>query len=120
MNFVADQSVPRPRYERLRSEGHFVLAIAEHSPGIADPEVLNLATQQRAVLLTADKDFGELVFRQGQASTGVILVRLSGLTSERKALVLSTAIQTHGDEMPEAFSVVFPTVVRIRHRRGAH
>src|SRR5207247_1519532 len=49
---------------------------------------------------TADKDFGELVFRQRQASTGVLLVRLWGLTPATKASVVSDAIQEHGRELP--------------------
>jgi predicted nuclease of predicted toxin-antitoxin system len=70
VNFVADESVDRPIYERLRREGHSVEAITERSPGAADPDVLQLARQLDAVLVTADTDFGELVFRQGQATAG--------------------------------------------------
>ena len=80
MNFVADENVDRAIYERLRRDGHSVEAIAERSPGAEDPTVLALATRLDAVLVTADTDFGELVFRQGQASAGVLLVRVSGLT----------------------------------------
>jgi predicted nuclease of predicted toxin-antitoxin system len=48
------------------------------------------------VLITADKDFGELVFRQHQASVGILLVRLWGLGPDLKAAMVSEAIQEHG------------------------
>ena len=114
MDFVADESVDRPIYERLRRDGHSVVAIVERLPGAADPEVLQLATQLKAVLVTADTDFGELVFRQGQAMAGVLLVRLPGLSSEQKAEIVSAAVQAHGNEMAGAFSVASPGAVRIR------
>ena len=115
MTFVADESVDRPIVERLRRDGHSVVAVAERSPGAADPWVLELSNQKGAILVTADTDFGELVFRLGQATAGVLLVRLSGLSSEQKAEVVAAAVLAHGDELPESFAVVSPGVVRIRH-----
>ena len=73
MNLFADESVDRLVVERLRQEGHIVDYVAELAPGIADEEVLQRASALGAPLLTADKDFGELVFRLGRAHAGVIL-----------------------------------------------
>ena len=78
MNLVADESVDQPIVDRLRQDGHTVLSIADLDPGIADNAVLRLADQNSALLLTADKDFGELVFRMGNIHTGVVLTRLAG------------------------------------------
>ena len=64
MNFLADESVDQPIVERLRHDGHGVLAVVEMEPSISDETVLKRANQQLSLLLTADKDFGELVFRQ--------------------------------------------------------
>jgi predicted nuclease of predicted toxin-antitoxin system len=114
VDFVADESVDRAVYERLRHEGHAVVAVVEFMGGAPDPEVLKLASQQEAVLVTADTDFGELVFRRGQASAGVLLMRLPGLSPEQKADAVSAAVQDHGSEMHRAFSVVSPGAVRIR------
>ncbi|HUE24225.1 MAG TPA: DUF5615 family PIN-like protein [Bryobacteraceae bacterium] len=76
MTFVADESVDRQIVERLRLDGHRVAYVAEMSPGIMDETVLTESRVSESVLITADKDFGELVFRQRQASTGVLLMRL--------------------------------------------
>jgi len=65
----------------LRSAGHEVTYVAELAPGIADEAVLALARERNAVLVTADKDFGELVFARNLPHAGVILIRLHGLES---------------------------------------
>jgi hypothetical protein len=66
------------------------------------------------VLLTADKDFGELVYRLRKVAFGVLLVRLPGLASARKANAVLESVREHGAEMAGAFSVVSPGLVRIR------
>jgi len=78
--------------QRLRADGHHVAYVAEMDPGITDEAVLALANEQSALLVTADKDFGELVYRQRRLSSGVVLVRLA-----------------------HAFTVVTSGMVRIRH-----
>ena len=65
--------------ERLRDDGHAVVYVLEMEPGVSDDEVIQRANREAALLLTADKDFGELVFRQGRIAHGVVLIRLSGL-----------------------------------------
>lgn len=66
MKILADEGVDRPIVELLRQSGHQVWYVAELEPGISDNVVLDLANRERAILLTADRDFGELVFRQGR------------------------------------------------------
>lgn len=75
MKLVADESIEGPSVYALRKAGHEVLFIAEFSPGIEDSTVLEIASREDALLLTADKDFGELVFRNGQTHSGVLLIR---------------------------------------------
>lgn len=114
MNLLADESVDRQIVDRLRREGHTVRYVAEMEPGIADDIVLNLANQEADVLLTADKDFGELVFRQGRLMSGILLVRLAGLSPARKAEVVASAVNQHSPELPGAFAVLTPGSFRIR------
>lgn len=114
MNILADENIDRQIIERLRADGHDVFAIAELAPGITDDEVLEMANARKAVLLTADKDFGELVYRLGRVAFGVVLLRPESLTPESRADLVSAALQRHGTEMLEAFSVIVPGAVRIR------
>lgn len=116
MNLLADESVDRPVVERLRQEGHDVVYVAELAPSITDEEVLRQANDRSALLLTADKDFGELVFRQGRVHAGVVLVRLAGLTAAAKAETVASVFQDRAADLNGAFSVISPGVVRIRRR----
>ena len=70
MNLVADEGVDRAVVERLRRDGHDVVYVAELSPSIPDEEVLRQANARNALLITADKDFGDLVFRQRIVHSG--------------------------------------------------
>jgi predicted nuclease of predicted toxin-antitoxin system len=82
---MADENIDRQIVERLRQDGHEVWYVAEMDPGVSDQEVLTFANNEQAVLLTADKDFGELVYRQELVNPGVILLRLAGLSPDVKA-----------------------------------
>lgn len=118
MNFLADESVDQPIVERLRQDGHQVSYVAELGPGMPDDAVLNLANQETALLLTADKDFGEMVFRQRLHMHGVVLIRLAGLSPTRKAEIVALAVREHLTELPRSFAVIMPEIFRIR-RVGA-
>lgn len=71
MNFVADENVDQPIVTKLRVVGHTVLAVVEMFPSISDEAVLDIANEQGMVLLTGDKDFGELVYRDRRYVFGV-------------------------------------------------
>lgn len=114
MNFVADEDIDAPIVEHLCQEEHDVWYVAEMAAGTTDDVVFETAHQQRALLLTADKGFGELVFRQQLITSGVILVRLSGLTPMAKATTVVQAVAEHGEEFAGNFTVVTPGTVRIR------
>jgi predicted nuclease of predicted toxin-antitoxin system len=116
VNLVANEGVDRPVVERLRQDGHDVVYVAELSPSITDAEVLQQANAHSAVLLTADKDFGELVFRQGLVHSGVVLLRLAGLANVTKAEIVAEICREHTAELTGAFSVVSPGQVRIRRK----
>ncbi len=114
MSFVADESVDQQIIERLRDEGHAVWYIVEASPGASDEDVLEFAKHKGAILLTADKDFGEMVFRQRRVTEGVIFIRLAGQSQKRKAEIVASAVKRHGEELLRAFSVITPGGIRIR------
>ena len=82
--FLADENVDFPIIARLRELGYRVESIAEDCPSIDDTQVLQWAFEREAVLLTEDKDFGELVFRQRLKNHGIVLYRLPGITPAEK------------------------------------
>jgi predicted nuclease of predicted toxin-antitoxin system len=107
VNLVADEGVgvDRPVVARLRQDGHDVVYVAELSPSVADEEVLQQANARSAVLLTADKDFGELVFRQGLVHSEVVLLRLAGLANATKAEIAAEVCWDRTSELIGTFSV---------------
>ena len=115
MNLYADESVDRPEVERLRQDGLAVIYVAELSPSITDDEVLRQANDQGATQLTADKDFGELVFRKSRVPAAIVLLRLAGLPTAAKAEAVAEAVRDHAGELPGAFAVISPGQLRIRH-----
>ncbi len=118
MNFLVDESVDRQVVDSLRQDNHFVLYVAEMEPGISDESVLNLANQRDALLVTADKDFGEMVFRQLRISCGVVLIRLAGLLPETKGEIVASLMRKYGTESARSFTVITPNAIRIRRKKS--
>ncbi|NEU72357.1 hypothetical protein PI95_007155 [Hassallia byssoidea VB512170] len=114
MKFLADENLDWQIVERLRQDCHLVWYVAEMQPGISDDVVLDLANQEEAILLTSDKDFGELVFRLRRIASGVVLIRLPGLSTISKAEIIANTINQHNVELLGAFTVITPRAIRIR------
>ncbi len=66
------------------------------------------------MLITEDKDFGELVHREAKLAIGVLFLRLSRLDPEDRATLVAQLVRTRGDSLRHAFCVLTPTSVRIR------
>jgi predicted nuclease of predicted toxin-antitoxin system len=113
VRFLADESCDFAVVRTLRAAGHDVLAVAEVSPRSDDQDVMAFASRESRILLTEDKDFGQLVYANAQPSGGVILIRYPA--SARKALpeaVLKLVEESEG-QMIGKFVVVRPGRVRI-------
>lgn len=107
MKIVADEGIERPVVLKLRAEGHQVIHIAEIAPAITDIEVLKVAIQEDSLLITYDKDFGDLIFYRRYQSRGVILLRLpETLSSLEKADIVVDVINEKREELFQSFTVV--------------
>ena len=114
MRWIVNENVSGTVIRTLRDRGHDVLSVKESLRGTGDPHILAQAQAEQRVLVTHDKDFGELAFRCGlPASSGVVLFRLSGADPEsdnRRVLeVLESSVDWTGH-----FAVVTDDRVRIR------
>lgn len=77
MKLLADENVPGLAVAQLRAAGHDVVwALTDH-PADDDERLMQVAHDQQRLIVTFDKDFGELVFRRGTRSLGVVLLRIS-------------------------------------------
>ena len=114
MRLLADENFPYRTIEILRRDGFDVYSIRERHPGIPDEEVLTLCASDQRLLVTLDKDFGELAFRQSLlAACGIVLVRLVPQSPEEIASVLLSALGSRG-EWSGIFAVVTRDKLRLR------
>jgi predicted nuclease of predicted toxin-antitoxin system len=114
MRFLANENFPFDAVDILRQAGHDVTWIRTDAPGISDPEVLDRTQTEERILLTFDKDFGELAFQvQLPATSGIILFRLKANSSAVLAQKVSIAIASRGDWAGH-FSVVEDDRIRMR------
>ncbi len=109
---LADESVDFNIVRRLREDEYEVHAIIETSPGIVDEEVLDAANRLEAILLTEDRDFGELTYRLQIPNHGIILLRMSGENLEKRISQLYALFENYEDKLADSFSVV--TIRKIR------
>jgi predicted nuclease of predicted toxin-antitoxin system len=116
MNFLADESYAGPVIRALLEAGHDVVAIAEVAKGATDEQVLERALNEKRVLITEDRDFGELVYARGRSSAGVILVRFHNRARRAKLGTVVEAVAKLGSRLRDAFAVVEPGRVRISGR----
>jgi len=117
MKLLADEGVDRQIVDCLRKEGHQVLYIAEMQPGLTDDEILEISNREKILLITTDKDFGELIFRQHRIMSGILLIRLAGLSATEKGEMVSSAINKHSSELSNAFTVISHKAIRIRRMK---
>lgn len=80
MRLLADENFDPKLIDWLRDEGHDVLAVRDCSPGMPDVDVVALAMRESRVVLTRDKDFGELAIRDAKPIPGVLLIRIHSAT----------------------------------------
>ena len=114
MVFFAEESIEAEITSYLRQNRYIVHSIAELSPSISDENVLEFAVRHNAVLLTNDKDFGDLVIHQRLPHYGIILLRFRKTIISEKARIVFDVIHKHESELPLSFTVITPNSVRIR------
>jgi predicted nuclease of predicted toxin-antitoxin system len=83
-------------------------------PAIEDTVILAWAVAEQRMVITMDKDFGDLIYHSGQAHAGVLLLRLEGATAAEKARVVEEIVTNHGDQLAGKFAVYQNGVLRIR------
>lgn len=118
MRFLLDESADYPLAIHLGAQGHDVTAIAHEYPqSLRDQEVLAIAVEEQRILITNDRDFGELIFRRRLPHTGVILFRLHAENLATKTYWLDYVLTVHSQDLAD-FIVVTDRGVRVRRLHG--
>ena len=112
MRLVLDENVSPIIGQALRAAGHDVIAAANVCPGAPDDEVVALANAEGRILVSEDKDFGNLAFQQGLRPPGLVLVRLPGRLPAEKAVRLVDVLKA--EKADERILVIEPRRIRRR------
>jgi predicted nuclease of predicted toxin-antitoxin system len=114
MRFLADECCNAALVHSLRADGHDVLYVVETLSGADDDAILARAFAEHRVLLTEDKDFGELVYRLGRPTRGIVLLRFDVAERALKVPRLIDLLMREGSRLPGSFTVLEADKVRIR------
>jgi predicted nuclease of predicted toxin-antitoxin system len=113
MRFLVDECTGPAVARWLVQQHHDVISVFDEIRGADDKEVIRIAAEQDRILITNDKDFGELVFREKRRHKGVILLRLEDEWAANKITVLKNVLEKYENSLPGHFVVVTETTVRI-------
>ncbi len=113
MRFLVDECTGPAVAQWLREQHHNVFSVYEEARGLDDDRVLRKAYIDNRILITNDKDFGELVFHTRKPHKGVILLRLENERTASKIAVLQRLFKLYADKLPNNFVVATKTTIRI-------
>ncbi|MDE2475973.1 MAG: DUF5615 family PIN-like protein [Alphaproteobacteria bacterium] len=114
MRWLVDECVDVALVHALRESEHDVLYISEIAPRTPDTAVLSKSAAEGRLLLTDDKDFGDLVFRRGLVVPGLVLLRIAPWKYEMRRIRLLRAVEKFGEALFNRYTVVEEARFRIR------
>lgn len=106
MKFLADMNIEKPIVDELKRMGHNIIWVADLDRYLDDLSIFKIARKENRILLTNDKDFGEIVFRQKLIPTGIVLFRIKGQDVRKKVKLLKKLLAAHSDKIVNHFVVV--------------
>jgi len=116
MKFLVDECVGSTVAKWLEKDSYDVVSICDEFPGITDDQVLQKSLNEHRILITSDKDFGEMVFKKSAQHCGIILLRLSQENPSNKIKVLEQVFKNYSDDLWHSFVVASEISVRIIKR----
>jgi predicted nuclease of predicted toxin-antitoxin system len=116
MRFLVDECTGPAVAQWLHQQNHDVISVFDEIKGADDQEVIQKACEQNRILITNDKDFGELVYRDKKPHKGVILLRLEDERAANKIAVLRHLLEKYEKSLSGHFIVVTETTIRITEK----
>lgn len=112
--FLVDESTGKKLSIFLNNSGFDSIYVGDVFAGAVDEDVLKFAEKEKRVLITNDKDFGEMIFHQIKPSSGVILLRLANDSREKRQEILSIILRDFADKIESHLIVATEEKIRIR------
>jgi predicted nuclease of predicted toxin-antitoxin system len=116
MRFIVDECTGPAVARWLSTESHEVFSVYDQARGTSDEDVLAKAYSENWILITNDKEFGELVYREQRPHRGVIFLRLNDERAAVKINAIRQLLLNHSDRLVDAFVVVSETQIRFASR----
>jgi predicted nuclease of predicted toxin-antitoxin system len=114
IKFVLDVGVGYKVWHYLTNNGYDATLITAINPSMSDSDILAIAENESRMVITMDKDFGDLVYHSGKAHKGVLLLRLEDATGDEKATTMQFIMQNFKDQIEGKFCVFKNGRLRIR------
>jgi predicted nuclease of predicted toxin-antitoxin system len=114
VRLLVDVSAGQAVVDALRQIGHDVIAVRDRDPRMPDADILLWAVAEQRLVVTTDKDFGELVYRSGRSHAGVLLLRLEAMRTIDKVRIVEAIFRQFGHLLAGRFTVYQGGRLRIR------
>ncbi|MBW8051451.1 MAG: hypothetical protein FVQ77_14150 [Cytophagales bacterium] len=114
LRFLLDEDVGKRTANILRDKGYEIRTVIEEMPGIKDRNVLMEAVKDKRIVVTLDKDFGRLVFRDHKKYLGVLFLRLRKESPENIASAIQKTVKQYGEQLIGKFTTATEYNVRVR------
>lgn len=114
LKFLVDAGVGKNIEARLQTQKYDTLAVRDIDPKMLDIDILKLAVNKSRIVITMDKDFGELVFHSKQDHVGVLLLRLDYARKAEKLPLVQDILDQYGDMLIDSFCTYQNGKLRVR------
>ncbi|MBI3599491.1 MAG: DUF5615 family PIN-like protein [Nitrospinae bacterium] len=114
LKFLVDVGVSKKVEKWLLNNGYNIKSVRDINPRMLDKEILKIAVSERRMVITMDKDFGELVYNSGLPHAGVLLLRLESARSDEKVEIVKKILEKYSDKLIYNFCVFKDGQLRIR------
>jgi predicted nuclease of predicted toxin-antitoxin system len=95
MPFIADENIPKETVDLLKKQGVNIVSVTKFASGLSDIEVLDLANKNGRIVITFDKDFGQLIFKEKRKTKGLILLRFAPKSPQQIAKRIQHVLATN-------------------------
>ena len=113
MRFIVDECTGPAVAKWLSENGNNVFSVYDEDRGLSDINILHKANHENRIVITNDKDFGELVYKLGLPHKGAILLRLDDETAKSKIACLEILLTGFPEQLENSFVVVTEKSIRI-------
>lgn len=114
LKFLIDVGVGKKVERWFVNQGYDIKCVRDIDPRMLDKEILKIAVSEKRMVITMDKDFGELVYNSGLLHAGVLLLRLEDAKSNEKVKIVENILEKYSDMLLNKFCVFKDEKLRIR------